>query len=84
VLIEKQRGALQHRSTKLKAEKSHNEAFDEDESRHKHNQDLQDSINDHFQDLKTISLKKTIEPEVNTILYFYIYFTLTFLILYRK
>ena len=69
MLIEQQRGNLQHRSTKLKAEKIRNEAFDEDESRHKHNQDLEDSINDHFNDLKTTSLKKN-EPEVNTILYF--------------
>ena len=70
--IEQQRGVLQHRSTKLKAEKICNEAFDEDESRHKHNQDLDDSINDHFKVLKTTTLKKKNEPEVNTISYFYI------------
>jgi hypothetical protein len=28
--------------------------------------------NDHFQDLKTVSLKKKIEPEVTTISYFYL------------
>ncbi len=67
MLIEKQREALQHRSTKLKAEKIRNEAFDEDESRRKHNQDLEDSISDHFKVLKTTSLKKKNEPKVNTI-----------------
>ncbi len=69
MLIKQQRGNLQHRSTKLKAKKSRNEAFDEDERRHKHNQDLENSINDHFNDFKTTSLMKN-EPEVNTILYF--------------
>ena len=72
MLIEKQREALQHRSTKLKADKIRNEAFDEDESKHKNNQDLEDSINDHFKGLKTTTLKKKNEPEVNTISYIYI------------
>ena len=62
--IEQQRGVLQHRSTKLKADNICNEEFDEEESRHQHNQDLEDAVNDHFQDLKTVPLKRKIEPEV--------------------
>ena len=64
VSIDQQRGILQHRSTKLKAEKIFNESFDEEESRLKHNQDLEDAVNDHFQDLETVSSKRKIKPEV--------------------
>ena len=64
VLIDQQCGILQHRSTKLKAEKICNETFDEEESRLNHNQDLEDAVNDHFQDLETVSSKRKIKPEV--------------------
>jgi len=65
VSILKQREVLKEKSLLLKLERSRNEPFDEEENRIKHNQDLEESINDHFQDSKTLSsLKKKIEPEV--------------------
>ena len=64
VSIEQQREVLQQRSTKLKAEQICNEEFDEEESRRKHNQELEDAVNDHFHDSKTVPLKRKIEPEV--------------------
>jgi hypothetical protein len=64
VSIEQQREDLQHRSIKLKAEQNCNEVFDEEESRRKHDQELEDAVNDHFHDLRTVPLKRKIEPEV--------------------
>jgi len=70
VSIVQQREVLKEKSMLLKAEKSRNEPFDEVESRIKHNQDLEESINDHFQDSKTLSLKRKIEPEVTKTIFF--------------
>ncbi len=61
---------LQHRSIKLKAEKTLNEPFDEDESRRKHDQDLEDSTNEHFKELKSVSSKRPSEAEVAAIYMF--------------
>ena len=72
--ISQEREVLKARSFSLKIERTRNEAFDEEESRQNHDKDLEDSINDHYQNLKTESLKRKIESGVRTILYFFIWY----------
>jgi hypothetical protein len=65
-----QREILKARSAKMKNQRGRNEEFDEEKSRHKHNLNLENSVNGHFHDLKTVLSKRKIEPEVTTILRF--------------
>ena len=68
--ISQEREVLKARSLSLKIERTRNEAFDEEESRQNHDKDLEDSINDHYQNFKAGSLKRKGKPEVTIIIYF--------------
>ena len=70
VSINQEREVLKAKSIRLKAEKARDEDFDEDESRQRHDKDLEYSINDHYHNLKTGLLKRKSKPEVTIIIYF--------------
>ena len=70
VSINQEREVLKKRSLSIKIERTRKEDFDEEESRQNHDKDLEDSINEHYQNFKTGSLKRKSKPEVTIIIYF--------------
>ena len=70
VSIFQQRDVLKASSIRLKAERARDKEFDEEESRQKHDEALEESVNEHYKALKTVSLKTKSELVVITIIYF--------------
>ena len=70
VSINQEREVLKAKSIRLKAESARDKEFDEEESRQRHDKDLEDSINDHYHNFKTGSLKRKSKPKVTIIIYF--------------